>query len=229
MKGTALYRRTAASVSLVITALLSVVGVALQTPFGETALEQLAALGEARETAALSVTAFAISQLPFIIGMLGVAHLVAHRSPKLAAIGGTLAVLGGFGHAVVAGSQAPQILMASDTANIDVYATLIEQELPVGIEVLMIIGTIGTVLGLLLLGIALFRSKVVSRWVPIALWAFILIEFIGPNFFEWASLVAGLIYLGAFVALAVTLWRSPLNLWMSAVAERAVSNPEPAV
>ncbi len=225
MKGTALYRRTAASISLVVAGLLSVLWVVLEPPFGETMLERLTLVGEAGDVAAISVTAFAVAQLPFIIGLLGVAHLVAHRSPKWAAIGGTLAVLGGFGHAVHAGTQAMQVLMAGDTENLEVHAALLEQSMPVGLEVLMLLGTIGTVLGLIFLGIAVFRARVGSRWVPVALWAFVLIEFVGTNFFEWASLVSGLLYLGAFVALAITLWRSPLDVWMSAAAAEAQVEP----
>jgi hypothetical protein len=216
MKGTALYRRTVASICLVITAVLSVVWVMLQPPFDGSMLDRLTAVGDAGDAAVISVLAFAVSQLPFIIGMLSVAHLVAHRAPKLAAIGGTLAVLGGFGHAVFAGLQLSQVMMAADTANHDVYAALLETAPPAGVAILMMVGTAGTVLGLLFLGIALFRSRAVSRWVPITLWAFILVEFVGGNFFEWASLASGVLYLGALGALAVAVWRSPLTVWMSA-------------
>ena len=224
MKGIALYRRTAASVSLVLAAALSMVWVILEPRFDGSILDRLVAVADAGDAAVVSVFAFAVSQLPFIIGMLAVAHLAAHRSPRFAAIGGTLAVLGGFGHAVFAGMQISEVMMAADVANHKVYAALLEGEPPVALDIVMMAGTLGTVLGLLFLGIALFRSKVVSRWVPITLWAFILVEFVGGNFVEWASLASGLLYLSALGALAVTVWRSPLKVWMSAAAVTEASD-----
>jgi thiol:disulfide interchange protein len=68
-------------------------------------------------------------------------------------------------------------------------------------------GLIGTVLGLLLLGVALFRSGVVPRWVPVALWVFLAAEFALSNLSTWASPAAGLVYLAAFTALAARLLR----------------------
>ena len=80
---------------------------------------------------------------------------------------------------------------------------------------------LGTVLGLLILGIGLLRAKTGPLWIPYALWAFILVEFVGTNFSAWASLVSGLFYLASFCALAVTVWRSPILGWMTGTAALA--------
>lgn len=45
------------------------------------------------------------------------------------------------------------------------------------------------------------------------LWLFLVIEFVGSSFGEWASLVSGALYLAAFVALAVTLWQTSRDSW----------------
>jgi hypothetical protein len=159
-----------------------------------------------------------VAQLPFIIAMLGISHLVGGRAPVLSIIGGTIAVIGGFGHAVLGGAQLAQLPMAADLANREMYAALLDAGMPLPLMILMMCGTIGTVLGLLLLGVGLLRAKVGPRWAPYAIWVWILIEFVGTNFTEWATLASGLLYLGTLGALAVTVWRSPLAIWASAAS-----------
>ena len=73
--------------------------------------------------------------------------------------------------------------------------------------IFMAAGLLGTVLGLVLLGIALFRSRVVPRWIPVALWLFIVTEFVLTSVSEWASPAAGLLYVAAFTGIAVQLVR----------------------
>jgi hypothetical protein len=66
-----------------------------------------------------------------------------------------------------------------------------------------VIGLAGTVLGLLLLSIGLFRAGVGPRWVGPALWAFLVVEFIGSAISPRASYLSGVLFLAAFGALAV--------------------------
>ena len=73
--------------------------------------------------------------------------------------------------------------------------------------IFMAAGLLGTVIGLVLLGIALFRSRVVPRWIPGALWLFIFTEFVLTNFSAWASPAAALLYVAAFTGIAVQLVR----------------------
>ncbi|MDO5735258.1 MAG: hypothetical protein Q4P15_02160 [Propionibacteriaceae bacterium] len=67
-------------------------------------------------------------------------------------------------------------------------------------------GLLGTVFGILVLAVGLFRSRVVPRWVPAALWLFLLLEFVGSSISEWAVLVSGVFYVVALGGAAVTLW-----------------------
>jgi hypothetical protein len=73
--------------------------------------------------------------------------------------------------------------------------------------IFMAAGLLGTVIGLVLLGIALFRARVVPRWIPVALWLFIITEFVLTNVSEWASPAAGLLYVAALTGVAVQLVR----------------------
>lgn len=114
------------------------------------------------------------------------------------------AVVGGFGHAVFGGIGLSQLAMAGspETAAMGKVIDSIESGPAVAF---MAMGLLGTVLGLLLLGIALFRSRLVPRWIPVALWAFLVVEFVGTALSEWASPAAGALYLAAFGALALQL------------------------
>jgi hypothetical protein len=98
--------------------------------------------------------------------------------------------------------------------------------MPLPLMIIMMCGTAGTVLGLLILGIGLLRAKVGPRWVPYAIWAWLLVEFVGSNFTEWATLASGLLYVGILGTLAVTVWRSPLAVWASAAVSPAVRPTE---
>ncbi len=213
---TARFARAVTGLSLVLTAALSVLWVALQPPVGgDGGLERLASLETAGATAALSVLAFAAAQLPLMIAALGIAQLARGRAPLLAIIAAGVTVLGAFGHTIVAGFQISQLAMAADTANHAVYAALLDSAPPAALGLAFTLGTLGTALGVVLLGVAVLRAGVGPRWVAYALWGFVLLEFAGTMLTTWATLAAGLLYLGAFAALAVTAWRSPLAVWQS--------------
>jgi hypothetical protein len=64
-------------------------------------------------------------------------------------------------------------------------------------------------------------GEVGPRWVPYAIWVWLVVEFVGTGFTEWATLASGLLYLGTLGTLAVTVWRSPLTVWTSTAATDA--------
>ena len=193
--------RILVAVCLVVTALLSALWTLLAPEFSSDAEEFLQAIAKGGAAAKISAFAFALSQLPFLVGIAGVAAWLYSASPKLALIGGTLAILGGFGHSVFGGAALTKVLMSTDPA---AYADLAGDIESFGLLIpFMAAGLLGTVLGLILLGIAHFRSEAAPRWVGPALWAFVIVEFAGTNFSEWATYLAGLLYLVAFSALAL--------------------------
>lgn len=198
--------RTLVAACLVATALLSAVFVLLQPELGNDPADQLAAIAAGGTGAKASAFGFALSQLPFAIAVAGLTVWLAPASPKIAVAGGTLAVLGGFGHAVFSGTMLTQVLMAGNEANRSAYAQLAGdiQSFPLVLP-FMAAGLLGTVLGIVLLGVAHVRSKRSPRWIGPALWAFVLLEFLGSAISEWSSYAAAVLYLAAFTALAVTI------------------------
>ncbi|MGA8852397.1 MAG: hypothetical protein WB508_11845 [Aeromicrobium sp.] len=193
--------RILVAVCLVATAVLSATWTLLAPEFSSDSEEFLRAVADGGTSARVSVFGFAVSQLPFLIGVAGVAAWLHPASPRLAVAGGALAVLGGFGHAVFSGAAMTQVLMSSDPTG---YADLAGSLESFGLLVpFMAAGLLGTVLGLILLGVAHFRSAATPRWVGPTLWAFVIVEFAGSGVSEWASYLAALLYLAALSALAL--------------------------
>ncbi len=198
--------RTLVAVCLVTTAAMSLVWTLLAPEFHSDPGDQLSALADAGSAASISAMAFVLSQLPFAVGMVGLAVWLRPFSPRLATAGGVLTGLGAFGHAVVGGTTIMQLEMAGTTQHREAYAALLGDimDSPWMLP-FFACGLLGTVLGVLFLAIAHFRSRLQPRWVGPALWAFLLLEFIGSNLSEWASSLAGMLYLAALVALASSL------------------------
>lgn len=196
--------RILTAASLVATALLSALWTVLEPAVFVDPADRLAAIAEAGTAATVSGLMFALAQLPFAVGLVGLAWWLRSSSRRLAIAGAVLAVVGAFGHTVWAGVMLLQVVMADDTPNRAVHAAVLTEAdaSPVFLP-FIIAGLAGIVLGVLLLSIALWRSSREPRWVAPALWAFLLVEFVGTSFSDWASYASGLLYVAAFVALAV--------------------------
>lgn len=213
MKNTATFRRTSGAAALLAAAGLMLVSTLLAPEFPSGFEDRLAAIDDGGSRSVVSAVAFVLAQLPFLIGVLAIGHLLRERAPVLSNLGTTVAVLGGFGHCVFGGINLAMLAMAEDEPNRAVHAELLERIETGPALVFMAIGLLGTVLGILLLSIGLFRARVVPRWVPVTLWAFLVVEFAAAGLSEWASSAAAVLYLVALTAIALAIWRSPRSSW----------------
>jgi hypothetical protein len=195
--------RTLAVAGLVAAPLLAVLSVLLQPDLPSSPTDRLAAIDAAGWRAAVSAAAFAVEQLPTIAAALAIGHLLRARSPRLGSVGATLLVAGCVGHAVFGGYMLTLVAAAGDPAHRSAYAQLVDTVESSPMMLFSVVGLAGTVLGLLLLSVGLFRAHVGPRWVGPALWAFLVVEFVGTSMSDSASYLAGLLYLAAFGALAV--------------------------
>lgn len=216
------YRRNATATGLVATAALSFVSVMLQPAFSGDVEQRLASIDAAGARGALSAAAFVLAQLPFVVAVLGVAHLLRERSPRLATTGASLGVLGAFGHSVFGGVSLVYVVMAADEGNRAAYASLVQQVEESPVMLFAAVGLVGTVLGLLLLGVSLWRSRLVARWIPATLWLFLVVEFAAGGLSDYAAVVSVVLYVVATGAIAAWVVRSPAPAW----AAPAVRQPE---
>lgn len=202
--------RILVAASLVATALMSAAFVLLAPEFVDDPAAQLEAIAAGGAAAKLSALGFALSQLPFLVGVAGLTVWLAPATPRLAVTGGVLAVLGGFGHAVFSGVVMVQVLMAETEPGSAAYARLMRDVESYALLIpFMAAGLLGTVLGVVLLGVAHFRSGQSPRWAGPALWGFVALEFVGTNLSDWAGYAAALLYVAALSAIAVGVVRSP--------------------
>ncbi|MGZ4594634.1 MAG: hypothetical protein ACXV3C_12275 [Actinomycetes bacterium] len=201
------FYRTVAAGSLVATAGLSVVSVALQPDVSGSGRDQLAAIDAAGATAAISVATFVLAQLFFAPGVLAIAHLLRQRSARLGSAVAILAFVGAFGHTVIGGVRLLSVTMAGSDRGADraVLGRALDDFLGSPAMMFAVLGLAGTVLSTLLLAIGLWRAGLGARWVPAALVGFLVLEFAAGGLTRWASLGAAALYLAAFVALAGTL------------------------
>jgi len=229
MKDPAVFRRTAAAVGLAGAVVTSAVWTLLEPAFPSDLVERLAAIDEGGTGAAVSAAFFPLSQAFMLAAVLGIGHLLRRGAPLLSNLGTSLAVLGVLGHCVFAGAMLMTVTMAADEANRELYADLVGDFESSPMIAFAAVGLLGTVLGLLLLSIGLWRARVTPRWVPVVLWLFLVVEFVGSALSEYAT-YASLVCLGiAFGALALQVMRSPRSDWATASAPGvAVSERVPA-
>ena len=222
----ATFRRNAAAVGLAAFALLAALSVLLQPSFGADPASRLAAIDAAGLRGQVSAVAFLVAQLPAIAGLLGVAHLIRHRSPRLSNAGGTLAVVGAFGHTVFGGMSMVYLAMATDAEQRSTYGALIGRLENSPVMIFSVLGLLGLVLGVALLAIGLWRTRVVARWVPALLGAWLVVEFVGSSISAYAAPLSATLFVIACCTLALHLWRTPAVSWST--ADLGVSRLEPA-
>lgn len=192
-------RRLATQASLIAAPVLIAVSTILMPDFGDSSADRLAAVESTQ--AAVSAVSFVLSQLPMLVAFLGIGLLLVRAAPRLSAWGTALGVLGCFAHTVYGGVSMTELVMARDESSRATYAALVEKVDGSPVLAFAAVGLLSTVLGYLLISIGLFRSRTGPVWVGPALWAFLLLEFVGSNFSDYAMYLSGLLFALAFFAL----------------------------
>jgi hypothetical protein len=224
MRNTAALTRVTVVASLAACGVLTVVSVLLMPDFSGSEARWLQEIATASTASAVSAMLFVGSQLPFAVGLAGVAHLLRDRTPILAAVGAALAVLGAFGHSAYGGVNLVMLQMAKDPANAAIHADVLRGVGSGPAVPFMAMGLLGTVLGLVLLGVAVWRAGVGPRWLGPVLILFVAVEFAGAGFSVWAGYASAVLFLVGFATLALVVARSATSVWTTAVE---VTSPEP--
>jgi hypothetical protein len=226
LRNTAALTRATVVASLAACGVLTVVSVLLMPDFSGSESQWLREIATASTASAISAMLFVGSQLPFAVGLAGVAHLLRDRTPVLAAVGAALAVLGAFGHAAYGGVNLVMLQMAKDSTNAAIHADVLRGVGSGPAVPFMAAGLLGTVLGLVLLGIAVWRADVGPRWLGPVLILFVVVEFAGAGFSVWAGYASAVLFLLGFLTLALVVARSATSVWTTA-AEVTPREPLP--
>jgi len=196
-------RLLAARASLVLAPVLAALSVVLQPDMNGDSTHQLSVLGTT--PAAVSAAAFLVSQLPMLVAVLAIGRLLLPPATRLSSWGTGLGVLGCLGHVAFGGLSLSLVMMARDPEHRQVYAGLLDSIFNSPIMLVSVVGLAGTVVGLLILGIGIFRTRTGPIWVGPAIWAFLVVEFVGSSLSPKASYLSVLLLGAAFWALVPSL------------------------
>ena len=198
--------RIITAISVAAFALLSFGFVVLQPDLPDDRADWLAAFAAAPARAGAAAHLFLWSQLALAVAAVGLGAWLRPRAPRLAVAGAVLGVLGAFAHTIPGGWTITQLVMAGEPANHDTYAQLlVAQEQSSHMAPYFLLGVAGLVLGILLLSIAHFCSRLPFRWAGPVLWAWLVVEFVGTSFGSWAVPTSGALLLLGFGGLVAGL------------------------
>ena len=160
------FRRTAAGLALIIGPLLLLVGSAITTTGGDNTSEYLGKVADNRGgeevSAVLSILGFAL----LIPGIIGALNLLRGRGVVLGHIGGTLSILGLACFPALIATSFVDVAATEPGAAPQVYVDIIERvEDQAGAIIIVAIALLGTLIGFILLAVALFRARTVPVWV----------------------------------------------------------------
>lgn len=205
--------RTSVAVSLVLGALLTALSILTMPDFTGDNAASLQAIADS-SVATLSSLSWIASQLFLAVGTLGVMHLLRHRVPVLATLAGGLLLVGVFGHTVHGGVQLMMLQMARDPGAVQAHAATLDglYSHPAALPFLAA-GLLGVVLGHLVLAAAVWRAGTGPRWLAPALVLFVLSEFLLNGLAPWVGSAAGVLFVLAYVSLAVVVRRSSIAHW----------------
>jgi hypothetical protein len=193
------------ALSLGAAAVLLAASVALEPNLSNNATEHLVDLHTAGPQAGASSALFLLGQAPNLIAIIAIGWLLRPHSAKLANWGTVLGVVGAMGEAAMAAVSLVFLEMANDTQHRDVYAVFYKHVITSPLGIISLVGLVGSVLGLLLLSIGLFRAGVGPRWIGPSLWAFLLLQYVGTGLSLWAGYLSVLLSGAAYLALARTI------------------------
>jgi Domain of unknown function (DUF4386) len=166
------FRRVVAGVSLVMSPVFLLAAFVVVPTMASDTRAELAAIAQHPTQWYLFGLFTLLSYVLLAPAVLGLMHLLRDRAPAWSAIGGSLAFLGTF--ASVADTRLVFVhwQMAAPQADRDqMVALLTRLEAAAGATLPFILGTLGLVIGTVLLAIGLYRSRAVPTWVAAALGA----------------------------------------------------------
>lgn len=217
-------RRVTVAASLVAGITLAAISLLLQPEFPDDPAEYLDRLAEST-LAPIGLQLFVLSQVFWAVGLVGLGHAASRRSPVFGTLGAVFGALGAFGHAVYGGATLVTFSMAryaAEGGDADAAQAAFDSTQGGAFIPYLVFGLFGTILGMVLIAVALLRSGIAPRWVPIAVLAWVVIEFLLPNVLPgvWTTYLSLVVGLVAFAGAALAILRGGSGPWTT-VAESA--------
>jgi len=200
------FRRTLTGLSLIAAPLVFLVfWVALpDLPDDPTAM--LAAIAANRERTMVAALLLMLSSVLFLPAFVGLIHLLRDRGVVLGHLGGGLALLGALGHIARATYFLVFVHMATGGADQAQMVALMNriQGDPALVPIMLTLG--GFDIGLLLLGIGLWRARVVPRWAAAGIVLAIVLVIIGVVIIDGGPIILLVVFAGLAISLGAIGW-----------------------
>jgi hypothetical protein len=178
------FTRTLAAISLLVTPVLLLLAQLIGPDLGGDAADELAAIADDEARYVISGLLFLISPLVFVPGMMGTIRLMRRRGVTLGQVGAALIMFGALLTMAFYGWGAVEYVAATESGLTRTeMAELFEaaEDSAVGVPIWVGGFFLGLLLGSILLAIALWRSRVVPVWGPIALVLSTVLGFLGEE------------------------------------------------
>jgi hypothetical protein len=154
-----------------------------------------------------------VSTILFIPAVMGVLHLVRDRAPVIGHIAGAVGILGALGHMAYVCYALFVAELADAGSSPQMVAVL--DDLDHGLAVVVVPLIMSFAIGVLLMGIALYRARVAPRWVMLATIAAVVIELGAPTGTLAVALVKQAFLTVAFCSVGVGVLRMTDEQWRS--------------
>jgi hypothetical protein len=208
------FRRTTAGLCLILAPLFLLISNLLQTRAPMSIEALLDAITE-RATANEISFAFAVYGFTLMVpAIVGIIHLLRHRSVALGHIGGTFLIIGIVSFAFVAGTESILYIAGADPT-MNRYAVIALNDRigrSIVYNIVNLTEVFGYLLGTLLLAIALFRAKVVPGLFSILLAIGVVARFTLTSFYAGVILSDSLFFI-AFAFIGLTVLRQSDEEW----------------
>lgn len=199
--------RTVLFCAVLVTAPLLEIVEALISPLANgTTAQDIASIAASPGRFATSVVIGTLGTFLLLPALLGLAHRTSARTPRLAFATSIAVGLVAITFVGIRGTQAVQLALATSLP-VSKAAAIVDAtgSNPIGIEVLVLF-LVSNVVGVVLLGIALLRSRRVPVGSVVLLLLFPVLDFVAPG--ETGVVVSHSVLLAAFVWMAVGFLRS---------------------
>lgn len=186
--------------SLIAAPFIGLVTALLVPKFGDDLGEELEFVASSSTLWMVGTFGLLLANFLLIPAVLGILHLLRKRGAVLGHIGGGLALLGIYFHAVVLGFAHTEVPLAQSALTKEDKLELVNLMFAHDAFTMVLIPFIGFYIGMLLLAVALWRAKVAPIWVPASIIAGLLAPFAAPtainNELMFLLLLVGLGWLG---------------------------------
>jgi hypothetical protein len=175
------FRRTALGLCLIAAPLVGLVSAFITPRFTGSMGGELAAIAEHTGRWLVGEALNLISFFLFMLAVLGIVHLLRHRSVILGHLGGGLVLLGTFFHGAIIGFALVEVPLVASGGSRDHMIEFANQMYESAAFMIILFPFLSFFVGWILLAIALWRARVAPLWVAAVIVAATLSEFVGPE------------------------------------------------